>query len=147
MNIDQELVKLFFTVANVAVPFVFNKLVGLLKAKSEYDAAIDVVSNLIKVNVKAAKDTIETGLMEASEDNKITDEEFCEIKNLVLENVKNSLSKSIVAILSKRLDNVDEYLESSVIAEMKAPQEDEIPIKNPDGTLNINSILEMYNYQ
>ena len=30
---------------------------------------------------------------------------------------------------------------------MKAPQEDEIPIKNPDGTLNINSILEMYNYQ
>lgn len=143
MNIDQELVKLFFSVVNITIPFVFTKIIDLIKSKTEYDAAIDIVSNLVKVNVSAAKETIESAIIEASEDDKITDEEFQQIKDLVVKSVKDNLTKSVMEVLSKKLTNVDEYIEKSVAAEMQSPTTSNISIKNSDGTLNIDAVLGM----
>ncbi|MCI6457054.1 MAG: hypothetical protein MSA56_05000 [Clostridium sp.] len=142
MNIDQELVKLFFTVANVAVPFVFNRVIDFIKSKSEFDAAIDVVSNLIKINVGAAKQTIEKALIEASEDGVVTNEELSQIKDLVIENVKKNLSESIIKVLSKNISNVDKYIEDEVELAMKSDTKEEVSIVNPDGTLNIDSVID-----
>ena len=142
LNIDQELVNLFFTVANVAVPFVFNIVIDFIKSKSEFDAAIDVVSNLIKINVGAAKQTIEKALIEASEDGVVTNEELSQIKDLVIENVKKNLSESIIKVLSKNISNVDKYIEDEVELAMKSDTKEEISIVNPDGTLNIDSVID-----
>ena len=142
MNLDQELVKLFFTVANVAVPFVFNRVIDFIKSKSEFDAAIDVVSNLIKINVGAAKQTIEKALIEASEDGVVTKEELSQIKDLVIENVKKNVSENIINALSKKISNVDKYIEDEVDIAMKSDTKEEVSIVNTDGTLNIDSVID-----
>ena len=141
-NFDLSISDLMAALCCIFVLICISVIIQLNKSKSEFDAAIDVVSNLIKINGGAAKQAIEKALIEASEDGVVTNEELSQIKDLVIENVKKNVSESIIKVLSKNISNVDKYIEDEVELAMKSDTKEEVSIVNPDGTLNIDSVID-----
>lgn len=140
MNIDQNIIKLFFNVVEVLAPIALNKVVEIIKDKTDFDKAIEVVDSLLRSNITAAESTIKAKLIEASEDGEITIDEIKELKNLVVDNVKKTISDSVVKALTGKVE-VDSYLDNrydEIACEVANEKENML---TPEGYLNINAIL------
>ena len=140
MNIDQNLVKLFFTVAETLAPIALNKIVEIVKDKTDFDKAVEIVDTLLRSNIAAAESTIKNKLVEASEDGEITADEVSELKDLVVKNVKKALSSSIVNLLNSKQPEYIEARYDEIACEVKDTTQSMV---NEDGSLNINAILPM----
>ena len=140
MVIDQNLVKLFFTVAETLAPIALNKIVEIVKDKTDFDKAVEIVDTLLRSNIAAAESTIKNKLVEASEDGEITADEVSELKDLVVKNVKKALSSSIVNLLNSKQPEYIEARYDEIACEVKDTTQSMV---NEDGTLNINAILPM----
>lgn len=140
MNIDQNIIKLFFNVVEVLAPIALNKVVEIIKDKTDFDKAIEVVDSLLRSNITAAESTIKAKLIEASEDGEISIDEIKELKNLVVDNVKKTISDSVVKALTGKVE-VDSYLDNrydEIACEVANEKENML---TPEGYLNINAIL------
>ena len=140
MVIDQNLVKLFFTVAETLAPIALNKIVEIVKDKTDFDKAVEIVDTLLRSNIAAAESTIKNKLVEASEDGEITADEVSELKDLVVKNVKKALSSSIVNLLNSKQPEYIEARYDEIACEVKDTTQSMV---NEDGSLNINAILPM----
>ena len=84
--------------------------------------ALDTLNSIIYTNVVSAETTLKKEMISASEDGKLTKEDYNKLKEAVVDNIIIQVSNDVLDAANKELDDVDEYIKvkiEEVLAQIK----------------------------